>query len=100
MPSVTTRIAARACGIDFGTSNSTAGWSRPGHGLLLTLEYPQAERAGPPFSVPPDEVFRHFADVSSIEHWSDDYVLPEHPHWQARGISYLREHVFALTWHR
>ena len=27
-----------ACGIDFGTSNSTAGWSRPGHGALLTLE--------------------------------------------------------------
>lgn len=35
---ILTRIAARACGIDFGTSNSTAGWSRPGHGLLLTLE--------------------------------------------------------------
>lgn len=74
--------------------------ARPGTKMLLvTLEYPQAERAGPPFSVPPDEVFRHFADVSSIEHWSDDDVLPEHPHWQARGISYLREHVFALTWH-
>lgn len=29
---------ARACGIDFGTSNSTAGWLRPGHGTLLTLE--------------------------------------------------------------
>ncbi len=27
-----------ACGIDFGTSNSTAGWSRPGHSALLALE--------------------------------------------------------------
>ncbi|MDB5869471.1 MAG: putative heat shock protein [Polaromonas sp.] len=27
-----------ACGIDFGTSNSTAGWSRPGQGALLPLE--------------------------------------------------------------
>ncbi len=27
-----------ACGIDFGTSNSTAGWSRPGHSALLPLE--------------------------------------------------------------
>ncbi|MFC5520107.1 Hsp70 family protein [Polaromonas jejuensis] len=27
-----------ACGIDFGTSNSTAGWARPGHGALLPLE--------------------------------------------------------------
>ncbi|MDR8012943.1 Hsp70 family protein [Ectopseudomonas guguanensis] len=29
---------ARACGIDFGTSNSTVGWLRPGQGSLLTLE--------------------------------------------------------------
>ena len=27
-----------ACGIDFGTSNSTAGWSRPGQNALLALE--------------------------------------------------------------
>ena len=27
-----------ACGIDFGTSNSTAGWSRPGQTALLALE--------------------------------------------------------------
>lgn len=30
--------SARACGIDFGTSNSTAGWMRPGHAPLLALE--------------------------------------------------------------
>jgi hypothetical chaperone protein len=34
--------SAAACGIDFGTSNSTAGWHRPGHAagtsLLLPLE--------------------------------------------------------------
>ena len=30
--------APRACGIDFGTSNSTAGWSRPGLPALLPLE--------------------------------------------------------------
>lgn len=29
---------ARACGIDFGTSNSTAGWLRPGAPVLLALE--------------------------------------------------------------
>ena len=27
-----------ACGVDFGTSNSTVGWSRPGHDALLPLE--------------------------------------------------------------
>ena len=29
---------ARACGIDFGTSNSTVGWLRPGAPTLLPLE--------------------------------------------------------------
>ncbi len=29
---------ARACGIDFGTSNSTVGWLRPGLPTLLALE--------------------------------------------------------------
>ena len=29
---------AQACGIDFGTSNSTVGWSRPGQSALLALE--------------------------------------------------------------
>jgi hypothetical chaperone protein len=38
MSAVAGPAAADACGIDFGTSNSTAGWSRPGHGALLALE--------------------------------------------------------------
>jgi hypothetical chaperone protein len=29
---------SNACGVDFGTSNSTVGWSRPGHNALLPLE--------------------------------------------------------------
>jgi len=29
---------ARACGIDFGTSNSTVGWIRPGMETLIALE--------------------------------------------------------------
>lgn len=29
---------ANACGVDFGTSNSTVGWSRPGASALLQLE--------------------------------------------------------------
>ncbi|MGO4377829.1 Hsp70 family protein [Pseudoduganella sp. RAF53_2] len=29
---------ANACGVDFGTSNSTVGWVRPGESLMLPLE--------------------------------------------------------------
>ncbi len=35
---VTVKGAAQACGIDFGTSNSTVGWHRPGQAALLALE--------------------------------------------------------------
>ena len=32
------KTSARACGVDFGTSNSTVGWLRPGVPALLELE--------------------------------------------------------------
>lgn len=31
-------MMSTACGVDFGTSNSTVGWSRPGQSALLALE--------------------------------------------------------------
>jgi hypothetical chaperone protein len=34
----TTESRFNACGVDFGTSNSTVGWSRPGQSALLPLE--------------------------------------------------------------
>ena len=35
---MTLATPARACGIDFGTSNSTVGWRRPGASNLIALE--------------------------------------------------------------
>ncbi len=35
---MTTNAPAKACGIDFGTSNSTVGWLRPGQETLIALE--------------------------------------------------------------
>ena len=35
---MTNTTASKACGLDFGTSNSTVGWHRPAQGALLTLE--------------------------------------------------------------
>ncbi|MBA1230396.1 Hsp70 family protein [Pseudomonas viridiflava] len=35
---MTDQSPARACGIDFGTSNSTVGWQRPGVESLIALE--------------------------------------------------------------
>ena len=35
---MTNTITSGACGLDFGTSNSTVGWHRPGQSALLALE--------------------------------------------------------------
>lgn len=65
-------------------------------GLLVTLEYLQAEMDGPPFAVPADEVHRHFAagwQVAEVERLD---VLAENPKFLKRGVSRLDEVVFQL----
>ncbi len=52
-----TRETARAVGIDFGTSNSTVGWQRPGQPALLALEDGKATL--------PSVVFFHAEDGQS-----------------------------------
>jgi len=64
-------------------------------GLLVTLEYPQHERAGPPFSVPVDEVRSLYSP-----HWEIDLLdrrpIPgEHP-GHIGGVSRLDTAVYAL----
>ncbi len=66
-------------------------------GLLITLEYHQAEMAGPPFSVPEEEVAALFGDAFRIERLIDIEVLAENPGLAARGLSRLREGVYRLS---
>lgn len=37
-----------------------------GRGLLITVEYPQAQLEGPPFPVPKDEVLRHYPGAKEL----------------------------------
>ncbi|MGS0743568.1 Hsp70 family protein [Glaciimonas sp. GG7] len=46
-----------ACGVDFGTSNSTVGWSRPGQSALLQLEDDKVTLPSVVFYNAEDEVF-------------------------------------------
>ena len=64
-------------------------------GLLITLEYPQAERDGPPFSVPGDEVralYGHDWDIDLLERRP---IPPEHPGFVS-GVSRLDTAAYAL----
>ena len=58
-------------------------------GLLLTLEYAQAERGGPPFSVGEAEVRERFKPDWSIELLERRDILESEPAFQADGVSAL-----------
>lgn len=65
--------------------------------LLVTIEYPQHEMNGPPFSVTTDEVQRHFSqqfDISCVE--SKD-ILDASPHFKKKGVTQMFEYVFLLN---
>jgi len=77
-------------------------WSRlPGgcRGLLVTLEYPQAEKNGPPFSVEEDEVMRHFDGRYAVELLERRDILKNEPSFQAEGVSALHTCVYRVQRH-
>jgi thiopurine S-methyltransferase len=57
-------------------------------GLLVTLEYPQEEREGPPFSVPADEVQALYAGNWNVALLERLPIAPAHPGFVA-GVSRL-----------
>ena len=64
--------------------------------LLVTLDYPQEEMDGPPFSVTPDEVRQLFSSRYSIEPLHSEDCLVNEPHFKDKGLTRLDEHVFML----
>lgn len=64
-------------------------------GLVVSLEYEQSQKDGPPFSVSFDEVSRIPGFDSEALERRD--VLADSPNFQSRGISSLHETVYRLT---
>jgi thiopurine S-methyltransferase len=69
----------------------------PAHcrGLLITLEYPQAERDGPPFSIAEAEVRERYAPTWDIDLLERRPILPSHPGYVS-GVSTLDTAVYGL----
>lgn len=66
-------------------------------GLLVCFEYPQAERAGPPFSVETAEVHALYDDgfaVAPVAHYD---ILDEEPRFREAGVTALAERVYQLA---
>jgi thiopurine S-methyltransferase len=68
--------------------------------LLITLDYPQPEMAGPPFAVSANEVEALYHERFTIRLLSQLDVLAQEPRFQERGLSRLNESVFFLAPHK
>lgn len=65
-------------------------------GLLITLEYPQHERNGPPFSVEGAEVRRLYPPGWEVERLERSDILATQPNFVAGGVTALSTSVYRL----
>jgi thiopurine S-methyltransferase len=65
-------------------------------GLLVTLEYPQHEKDGPPFSVPEDEVRDLYARDWTVRVLDRRDILADQPGFVAEGVTALQTVVYRL----
>ncbi len=66
-------------------------------GLLVTLDYPQSERAGPPFSVPDAEVHALLDEAFAVEQWRrEDMLVRPDAAEQSWGVTALHQTVYSL----
>jgi thiopurine S-methyltransferase len=64
--------------------------------LLVTLDYPPDEMAGPPFSVTAEEVERLFGADFRIDPLYSEDCLQREPRFREKGLTRLEEQVFLL----
>lgn len=65
-------------------------------GLLVTLDYPQAEMEGPPFPVPEEEVRQRFGPRWDVHLLESRDALDHEPHFRERGLTRLTASAYRL----
>jgi thiopurine S-methyltransferase len=65
--------------------------------LLISLEYPQSQMAGPPFSVSRDEIMPLYTPLFSIEEIAREDILAGEPRLRSAGVSELFEVCYLLV---
>ncbi len=70
---------------------------RESSGLLITLDYDQAQMDGPPFAVLDDEVQGLFAGFWSLKILEDQDVLSESSKFVENGVTRLEERVYRIS---
>ncbi|WP_300631063.1 thiopurine S-methyltransferase [Pseudomonas sp.] len=66
-------------------------------GLLITLDYDQVQKAGPPFAVGDDEVRVLFGEHWALDRLEEQDILGESWKFVQAGVTRLEERVYRLT---
>lgn len=64
--------------------------------LLMTLNYDQSCMAGPPFSVPDQEVEALYGGSYPIQKIVESDIIEHEPHFASKGLSYLNQALYQL----
>jgi thiopurine S-methyltransferase len=67
--------------------------------LLVTLEYPEGEMQGPPFSVTEEEINDCYAENYTVLVLETEDILADNDFFKERGLTRLQERVYLLTPH-
>jgi thiopurine S-methyltransferase len=65
--------------------------------LLITVDYPQQQMPGPPFSLPDSEVHRLYSPHHEIQLLDRRDILPKETRFQTLGVTQLHEASYRLT---
>ena len=65
--------------------------------LIHTFFYDQEKMAGPPFSVPNEEISRYFSEKWIMNRLFDDSVLAKYERYRTKGLNELSESVVHLV---
>jgi thiopurine S-methyltransferase len=65
--------------------------------LLMTLDYPQEQMSGPPFSVSPEEVAAHYGSFYEINPLKQQDILDKEPRFKQRGLTEFNQRLFQLN---
>ena len=66
-------------------------------GLLISLDYDQAQMDGPPFAVLDDEVRQLFGNFWALKILEDQDVLSESGKFLEAGVTRLEERVYRIS---
>jgi len=65
--------------------------------LLVTVDYPQAEMQGPPFSVAAEEVTALYRDYANVRSLAKLDVLAKNPRFRERGLGRMQECIYMMS---